>query len=155
MGSSQCWELYFHFFIPECVHHQLWTGFCRALFYSAGALKAFYTTSQIAPFTHTHTHSYKHIFLCLSGIEAKIHTQTNSDESTDSNSRFLHKNSLACRVEHPWIEPTTFRLVDNLLCGELIFHHGIIPTYEMTASQTLTTYWCMDVNGWSFAQHNE
>lgn len=108
---------------------------------------------------HSHTHSYKHIFLCLSGIEAKIHTHTNSDESTGSNSRFLHKNSLACRVEHPWIEPTTFRLVDNLLCGELIFHHGIIPTYErsdcLTASQTLTTYWCMDVNGWSFAQHNE
>lgn len=155
MGTSQCWELYFHFFIPQCVHHQLWAGFCRVRFYSAGALH-FILQARLP---HSHTHSYKHIFLCLSGIEANIHTQTNSDESTGSNSRFLHKNSLACRVEHPWIEPATFRLVDNLLCGELIFHHGTIPTYEMsdclTASQKLTTYWCMDVNGWSFSQHNE
>lgn len=35
MRTSQCCELYFHFFIPQCVHHQLWAGFCTRILWPA------------------------------------------------------------------------------------------------------------------------
>lgn len=69
-------------------------------FCSARALKERYTTgliqTSVGAFCHTHSHSSEHI---------------------RSNLRFsvLHKDTVACKQEHPGIKPPTIRLLDDLL----------------------------------------